>query len=83
MGGAVNGAIVGAATAIPGAGPLTGYIANAAGGFTGNLITEELNNLEIEYIAKYRSTDKHFGYNILEGGNAVPKTIKKQNKNNR
>ena len=34
--------------------------------------------MEIEYIAKYRSTDKHFGYNILEGGNAVPKTIKKQ-----
>ena len=46
VGGAVNGAIVGAATAIPGAGPLTGYIANAAGGFTGNLITEELNNLD-------------------------------------
>lgn len=43
-----------------------------------NLTLEDANKMEIEYIAKYRSTDKNFGYNILEGGNAVPKTIKKQ-----
>ena len=43
-----------------------------------NLTLEDANKMEIEYIAKYRSTDKHFGYNILEGGNAIPKKIKKQ-----
>ncbi len=43
-----------------------------------NLTLEDANKKEIEYIAKYRSTDRRCGYNILEGGNAMPKTIKKQ-----
>lgn len=46
VGGAVNGAIVGTISAIPGAGPAAGYFANGIGGFAGNMITENLNNLD-------------------------------------
>ena len=46
VGGAVNGGIVGALTAIPGIGAGMGYIANGIGGFTGSMITENLNNLD-------------------------------------
>lgn len=33
-----------------------------------NLTVEEANNLEKYYIKYYRSNDKRYGYNILEGG---------------
>lgn len=41
---------------------------------TGTTI-EELNNKEIYYIAKYKTTDKKFGYNIENGGNNKTPTI--------
>ena len=46
--GVVNGAICGASIAVPGsaAGIIANYGLNFMGGFTGNFITEELNNLE-------------------------------------
>ena len=34
-----------------------------------NLTSEEADKLEIEYIAKYDSTNSQFGYNLSEGGN--------------
>ena len=38
-----------------------------------NLTKEQAENMEIELIAKYRSNDKDFGYNIESGGNAIGK----------
>lgn len=33
-----------------------------------NLTSKEADNLEIKYIAKYKSTNSQFGYNLSEGG---------------
>ena len=33
-----------------------------------NLTAEEAGRLEVKYIAKFKTTDKRFGYNILDGG---------------
>ena len=43
-----------------------------------NLTKEDAEEKEIELIAKYNSTDKNYGYNILKGGNAPSEeTIKR------
>lgn len=39
-------------------------------------LTAKLNSLEIKYIAQYRSTDPHFGYNRTSGGFAASATTK-------
>ena len=39
-----------------------------------NLTKEQAENMEIELIAKYRSNDREYGYNIESGGNAIGRT---------
>lgn len=44
------------------------------------LSKEDACNMEIDLIAKYRTQDKNFGYNILEGGTApsLPEEVRKK-----
>ena len=37
---------------------------------------EELDQKEIYFIAEYRTTDRHIGYNVTTGGNANTQTTK-------
>ena len=52
-----------------------------------NLTKEQAENMEIELIAKYRSNDREYGYNIESGGNckgkASDETRKKMSDNNK
>lgn len=41
-----------------------------------DLSEEEANNLEIELIAKYKSTDERYGYNISSGGKGMGQGLK-------
>ena len=41
-----------------------------------NLTVHDANQMEIELIAKFKSNDRKYGYNIESGGNAIGKTSK-------
>lgn len=41
------------------------------------LTLEEANELEIEYISKFKTQDKRFGYNLAAGGNNAPTMLGK------